>query len=76
MPYKIIFKKKDCVGAGECAVVSPEMWKIGSDGRADLAGAKQNAKGDQELVITDEQYAKEKKAAGSCPVQCISIVKC
>ena len=60
MPYKIIFKKKDCVGAGECAVVSPEMWKIGSDGRADLAGAKQNAKGDR-IVITDEQYAKEKK---------------
>ena len=77
MPYKIVYNKNGCIGAGECAVIAPDLWKVGNDGQAILAGSKQNPKtGNFELVISDAACEKQKKAAGSCPVAAIIIEKC
>lgn len=75
--YKIVFKRKECIGAGECEALSPELWKLRSDGKADLNGATHNDRTDCfELEIDESQYPKERIVAGSCPIGCIKIEKC
>ncbi len=75
--YKIIFKRKACIGAGECEALSPDFWKVQNDGKADLKGAVLNPKtGFYELEIDEAQLAKQKSVAGSCPAGCIVIQQC
>ena len=74
--YKIVFKRKSCIGAGECAVISPDFWKMEPDNKATLKNATLNPKtGCYELTISDSDYAKQKMAAASCPTSCITIEK-
>jgi ferredoxin len=75
--YKIVFDRASCIGAAECAALSPGFWKMQGDSKAALAGAKQNPKtGKFELVIDEAQVAGQKDVANSCPAGCISVEKC
>jgi ferredoxin len=72
--YKIIYDKKNCIGAGECGQLSPDFWSVKNDGKAELKGAMQNPKtGLFELVIDDSKLKKQKDVANGCPGGCIKI---
>jgi len=78
--YKIVFDRKNCIGAAACAAVAPEFWVMNEDGKADLVGYK-DEKGNQVLIVKESQLSKEgknvlrlnKEAAEVCPVQVIHI---
>ena len=79
--YKIVFDRKNCIGAAACAAVAPEFWVIKDDGKADLKGFKTDKDGNQVLVIKESQMTKDgknvlalnKQAAEVCPAQVIHI---
>jgi ferredoxin len=79
--YKIVFDRKNCIGAAACAAVAPEFWVIKDDGKADLIGNKVDDNGNQFLIIKESQLSKEgknvlmlnKEAAEVCPVQVIHV---
>jgi ferredoxin len=72
---KLVFIKKECIGAGQCEAISPELWKMIGD-KAELKGASLNPKtGNYELVIDDKLLKTQKIVESSCPVGCIHIEK-
>ncbi len=79
--YRIVFDRKNCIGAAACAAVAPEFWIMNEDGKADLAGSKTDENGNQVLIVKESQLSKEgknvlalnKDAAEVCPVQVIHI---
>lgn len=79
--YRIVFERKNCIGAAACAAVAPEFWIMKDDGKADLVGAKTDENGNQVLIVAESQLSKEgknvlalnKDAAEVCPVQVIHI---
>ncbi len=75
MTYVIVYDKKKCIGAGECEVLAPQFWKVQSNGKADLKGAVLNSEGKYELAISDAQFKDQNLVCGSCPVNCIKLVK-
>ncbi|NTV23429.1 MAG: ferredoxin [Nanoarchaeota archaeon] len=76
MKYRIVYNKKECIGAAECEALSPDFWKIASNGKADLKSAVQNPKtGNFELEIDEAQFKKQQSVAGSCPSGCIKVEK-
>ena len=75
--YKIVFKRKECIGAAECEALSPALWKMQSDSKANLRGAAVNPKtGFYELIIDEAEAKKQKLVAGSCPTGCILVEQC
>jgi len=76
MPYMIIYKKSECIGAGECEALSPDLWKVNNEGKAILNGATLNPQtGNFELIISDDKYEKEFEVSRACPSGCIEIKK-
>jgi ferredoxin len=79
--YRIVFDRKNCIGAAACAAVAPEFWVMKDDGKADLIGHKIDETGMQVLIVKESQLSKEGKnilavnreAAEVCPVQVIHI---
>lgn len=69
--YKIIFDRENCIGAGACAAMDPEHFKMASDGKADLIGGKDIGNGKFELETDENQNLVE--AAKACPVLVIKI---
>ena len=52
--YKVIYERKDCIGAVACTAVS-KMWiiKDGGDGKADMVGSESKQNNDkQEKIIS------------------------
>ena len=70
---KPVFMKKECIGAGQCEAISPELWKMIGD-KAELKGSTLNSKtGNYELLIDDKLLKTQKIVASSCQVGCIHI---
>ncbi|MEK7157948.1 MAG: ferredoxin [Patescibacteria group bacterium] len=61
--YKIVYDREGCIGAASCTAVS-ENWELSDDGKATF----------HKEMITEEELAKEREAAESCPVQVIHII--
>ena len=75
---KVIYNREGCIGAGACAVVAPKYWELQADGKADLAGSKENPETKQfelEVDVSEEEFTALKESAESCPVQVIKIIK-
>jgi len=71
---KIIQDRERCIGCGSCAAVCPKFWEMNyEEGKANLKGAKENEKGEQEIEIKDIECNEE--AADVCPVNVIKIEK-
>lgn len=69
--YKIIFDRENCIGAGACAAMDPEHFKMASDGKADLINGKDIGNGKFELEVDGNDTIVE--AAKACPVLVIKI---
>lgn len=74
MTYKIVYEKKKCIGVGQCALAS-KLWSVNNKGKAELKGSLEKSPDIYELEISDDIYAKELRAAKSCPVNAIKIIK-
>ncbi|MGC8885284.1 MAG: ferredoxin [Candidatus Nanoarchaeia archaeon] len=61
MKYKIIHKRKDCVGCGACVAACPNNWFIDKDGKAS-----------PKKKILDKIDC-NKDAADACPFELITI---
>lgn len=59
---KIIIDKDLCIGCGTCVGITPEHFKLGSDGKSEVI--KQYTKEDDKVIT---------EAKNSCPVSAISI---
>ena len=74
--YKIIFNRKDCIGAFTCGAVSLRFWEFDDDGKANLRGATYDEKtGFYELIIEEKDYHEALESAKVCPVNVIEIKK-
>ncbi|MBS3148135.1 ferredoxin [Candidatus Woesearchaeota archaeon] len=79
--YRVVFDRKNCIGAAACAAVAPEFWEMKEDGKADLIGFKVDKNGNQYIILAENQMTSElknalalnKEAAEVCPVQVIHI---
>lgn len=79
--FRVVFDRKNCIGAAACAAVAPEFWEMKEDGKADLIGYKVDENGHQYLILTENQMTPSmkralelnKEAAEVCPVQVIHI---
>ncbi|MBI4162067.1 MAG: ferredoxin [Candidatus Aenigmarchaeota archaeon] len=77
--FYIDHDRPNCIGCGACVAVAPEFWEIkAADGKSDVIGSeKQEENGEvvrEVLNIAETNYAKNKEAADSCPVNVIHIV--
>jgi len=67
---KIIHQVEKCIGCGNCTVAAPDHFEMGEDGKAHLKDSEEEDGNEvKEVEVTDSL----KKAANSCPVQCIKI---
>lgn len=75
---KVIYDRENCIGAGSCAVVAPQFWKMQTDGKADLIKSwfnKKTGNHELELEIDEQTLAILKDSADACPVRVIKIIK-
>lgn len=74
--YKVVYTRKECIGAAACTAVAPKFWEIVADGKADLLGSVSKENNDvQELEIDEEDLEVMKSAAEACPVTIIHITE-
>ena len=55
---KIIYNRKNCIGAGACAAMDPDHFEMADDGKADLKGGKE-VDGKFELEVEENDAVKE-----------------
>lgn len=72
--YKLRHDRSNCIGCSACASIAPDYWGMAEDGKSKLSGAKKAADGMDERDIGDKEFADNKRAADSCPVNVIHIV--
>ncbi len=73
--YQIIYRKKDCIGAGACEFAAPELWEyeLGKS-IATLRDPRAKKTDEQEELIIDEaDLARHLEGAQVCPVNIIEI---
>ena len=72
--YKVVYDRKDCIGAAACTAVS-KLWIIKEeDGKADLIGSEnKQGKDIQEKIINEKEFQEMLEAARVCPVNIIHI---
>lgn len=74
MAMKIIHEREKCIGCGSCVALCSKFWELAEDGKSRLLGSKKDSKtGNYDLEIAE--IGCNQDAAGSCPVQCIRIIK-
>ena len=73
--YILQHDRPNCIGCAACEAVAPDFWEMNGDGKSDIKGAANKENGWQELEIMEKNFAENKDAADSCPVNVIHIVK-
>lgn len=74
-PYKIVYNKTECIGAGACVGVFPDLWSLDDEAKAILRDAALNeATGRYELIVDAGDLRKVKDSALVCPVYAIDII--
>src|SRR3989338_3845371 len=71
--YILQHDRPNCIGCAACEAVAPEFWEMNQDGKSDIKQGKNLENGCQELEIDEKNYAENKEAADSCPVNVIHI---
>lgn len=72
--YQIQHDRPNCIGCAACAAVAPDFWEMHDDGKSDIIGSKKRDDGWEEMDIDEKDFAANKEAAESCPVNVIHIV--
>ena len=66
--------RPNCIGCAACEAVAPDYWEMCEDGKSDIKKGKNLDNGWQELDIEEKNFAINKEAADSCPVNVIHLV--
>ena len=72
--YQIQHDRPNCIGCAACAAVAPDFWTMHEDGKSDIVGSLKKEDETEELDIEEKDFAANKEAADSCPVNVIHIV--
>lgn len=73
--FKIVYNKTECIGAGACVGVHPDLWSLDEEAKAILNGGKFNSATERyELVVDAGDIRKIKDSALVCPVYAIDII--
>ncbi|MBI5798242.1 ferredoxin [Candidatus Woesearchaeota archaeon] len=70
-PIKIIHERNVCIGCCACESIEPKFWKMNTDNKVDLVGAKKE--GDEVYTLELKEMQGNMEAAESCPVNCIHV---
>lgn len=74
--YKISFDRINCIGAGSCAAIYPERWKMTeTNDKADLIGGKLMPDQTWEVDFSQEELDKFIESAQVCPVTVIHVIE-
>jgi ferredoxin len=74
-PYKIVYNKAECIGAGACVGVHPDLWSLDDEAKAILRDATLNQATDRyELIVDESDFRRVKDSAIVCPVYAIDII--
>ena len=73
--YKLQHDRPNCIGCAACEAVAPDFWEMNGDGKSDIKQGKNVDNVWQELELEEKDFAANKEAADSCPVNVIHIVK-
>ena len=71
--YSVEHDRPNCIGCGACAAVCPSFWEMSGDGKSDLKGVKYDGSGLGALEVAEKDFACNKLAADSCPVNVIHV---
>ncbi|MBN1386096.1 ferredoxin [Candidatus Woesearchaeota archaeon] len=74
MKYKIVHRKDECIGCGACVAADPAHWKMNSENKAELIGAKKVGE-TEESIIDEKEVDDVRQAAEVCPVRIIEVRK-
>jgi ferredoxin len=70
---RILFQRVKCIGCNGCVEAAPDRWRVSTrDGRCMLIGSKEK-KGIYQVIVDDEEYEQNRKAAANCPVKIIRL---
>ncbi len=73
--YHIIYRKKNCIGAGACEFAAPDLWHY--DTNTSIATLKDQratkTSEEEELIIEEQDLPLHLEAAQVCPVGIIEI---
>ena len=72
--FQIQHDRPNCIGCAACAAIAPDFWTMSEDGKSDIVASKKREDGWEELDIEEKNFALNKEAADSCPVNVIHIV--
>lgn len=72
--FQIQHDRPNCIGCAACAAVAPDFWEMNEDGKSDIIGSVKKKDETEELDIGEKDFAANKEAADSCPVNVIHIV--
>ena len=73
--FKIIQKKKECIGCGACAAVCPDFWEMDDEGMAHLKGSTIVDENLEREINKEEERACSQEAVDVCPVGVIKLEK-
>ncbi len=71
--YAIDHDRPNCIGCGACAAVCPAFWEMDDDGKSGIKGGTRLDNGGEALEIGEKDFACNKLAADSCPVNVIHL---
>jgi ferredoxin len=74
--YKVIFDRKQCIGALSCFGAAPKRFKLAEDTKVDLVGGDFNEETQKwELVFDEDEYEAFKMSEEVCPVKDTIVVE-
>ena len=68
--YKITYNRANCIGAGACAAMDPDLFEMVGDGKANMKGS---AEVDGKFEVEVDEDPRIIEAAKACPVEVIKI---
>jgi len=80
MPYKIVYNRDRCIGAGACEALADKYWEMNKDGKVDLKGGKPEESSRDDISsgklvrsIDDSDLELAKEFCGGCPSKAIEL---
>jgi len=70
---QIVFFRGKCIGCNGCVEAAPNRWRVSKkDGRCNLIEGKEK-KGVYQVLVHEDEYSENVRAANNCPVKIIKV---
>lgn len=71
--YMLRHDRPNCIGCAACTAIAPDFWEMCPDDKSSIKEGKKLLDTTEERLIEEKDFAINKDAAQSCPVNVISI---